>query len=529
MQPTVFCPFPKSMIKPLGCFNLYLEAPEMKISLFTPKRPTCLIFMLPQKQIEKGPYSPSLVHLVGKLRKDKVFTGKTHQTLFLPHISMMNSTHLLLVGLGEENKINPEALRQGAAKALHNLEQNAQTQATLDLTGLKTFVPDSRTLGRVVAEGFYLAAYQFNELKKKSSDRQEVKHIFLKTSGGISVSDLNKGLTEAKYLGEGTNWARWIADHPANLMTPAILADTVKSRMEGLNNLKVSVWNKARIQKEKMGGLLGVSLGSSQEPRLIQMEYRGSIQKNTGKKPKPVCFVGKGLTFDSGGISLKPAAGMDEMKFDMCGACAVIGAVLAIARLKLKVDVIGLVGAAENMPGASANKPGDILRARNGKTMEVLNTDAEGRLVLADVLSYACEKNPALIVDLATLTGAVVVALSNTYTGLFTRNKTLKEQMMKAARLSGEKVWPLPLDDFHVRDIKGHVGDVANISSTKGAGSSTAAAFLEQFVAKGIPWLHLDIAGTAYNVANRLPYCRPKSASGVMVRTLVEMAKSLEQ
>ena len=197
----------------------------------------------------------------------------------------------------------------------------------------------------------------------------------------------------------------------------------------------------------------------------------------------------------------------------------------AIARAELKVDVIGMVGATENMPGPAANKPGDVLKARNGKTMEVLNTDAEGRLVLADILSYASEQKPEWIVDAATLTGAIIMALGNTYTGLFTRNKNLEKKITQAALSAGEKMWPMPLDDFHVKDIKSSVADVANIQSTRGAGSSTAAAFLEHFVDKSIPWAHLDIAGTAWDVSQRLPYCRPKLASGVMVRTFFELAR----
>jgi len=305
-------------------------------------------------------------------------------------------------------------------------------------------------------------------------------------------------------------------------MTPSVLAQTVQNKFKKVKNVKVSIWNKERIKKERMGGLLGVSLGSYQEPRVILIEYKGDA---SSKKTAPLYFAGKGITFDSGGISLKPASNMDEMKYDMCGAVAVIGTLLAVSSLEMKVNVVGIVGACENMPGATANKPGDILKARNGKTMDVLNTDAEGRLVLADILSYACEQKPVFIIDAATLTGSVVVALGNMYSGLFTRNKNLEKQILDASKSSGEKIWSLPLNDHHTKDVKGIVGDVANISSTKGAGSSTAAAFLEQFVNKNIPWAHLDIAGTAYNVSNRLSYCRPQTASGVMVRTFVEICR----
>ncbi len=270
-----------------------------------------------------------------------------------------------------------------------------------------------------------------------------------------------------------------------------------------------------------MGGLLGVSLGSYQEPRFIIMEYQGAKPSS-----KPICLVGKGLTFDCGGISIKPSQNMDEMKFDMCGGAAVIGAMIAIAEMKLKLNVIAFVPSSENMPGANATKPGDILRARNGKTMEVLNTDAEGRLILADALSYASEKKPTVIFDAATLTGAMVFALGNSHTGFYTRNESLRKRVKEASVKSGEQVWAMPLTDDHVSDIKSPVADVANISSGRGAGSATAAAFLEHFVDKKIPWAHFDIAGTAWNVSKRLSYCSPKGASGVMVRTFYELARS---
>ena len=495
----------------------------MKISVLphpptaSPKPDPCLVFMLPQK--EKAPLPASLRRLTDQLFKDKIFTGKAREVLFLPFASVEKSRHLVLVGLGDNKTITEETLRQGAARAYRCLESHSQSHATFETKNLKPFVPDPGKRGQVIGEGVLLARYQFNDLKKKNPSLSPVRQIHLR-AGKEDLTQTTKGLREGGFLAEGTNFARWLADHPANLMTPTLLADHVQKKLTGLDNVKVSVWNKARIQKENMGGLLGVSLGSNQEPRMIQVEYRGG-----SKGERPICLVGKGLTFDSGGISLKPPLNMDEMKFDMCGGTAVLGAMLALARLKPKVNVTGLVGATENMPGAGANKPGDILRARNGKTMEVLNTDAEGRLVLADILSYAGEMKPVFMVDAATLTGAVVVALSNTYTGLFTRNKEMKQKLMRAADTAGEKMWPLPLDDFHVKDIKGTVGDVANISSTRGAGSSTAAAFLEQFAPKGIPWAHLDIAGTAYNVDKRLPYCRAKSASGVMVRTFVELCR----
>jgi leucyl aminopeptidase len=306
---------------------------------------------------------------------------------------------------------------------------------------------------------------------------------------------------------------------PGNLMTPAILAKTAADAAKEAK-VKATIWDKARIKKERMGGLIGVSNGSEQEPRFIILEYNGA-----GKGQKPIVLVGKGLTFDSGGISIKPSAAMEEMKYDMCGAANVIGATLAIAKMKLKVNLVCLVASTENMPGPSATKPGDVHTARNGKTFEVNNTDAEGRLVLADALSYASELNPEMIIDAATLTGAILMALGNIHTGYFTRNADLKKQIEAAAERSGEWVWNMPLTDFHVKDMKGTFADLSNISSGKGAGSATAAGFLEQFVGEGIPWAHFDIAGTAWATGNRLPYNPKKGASGAMIRTFVEMVK----
>ncbi len=479
----------------------------------------CHIAMVSQKGMKKKQSKSAVVNILDSVLNDKIFQSKKSAVLFMPCTPIQSSKHLLLVGLGDSKKVNEEVIRQISATAYRALEKHSITSAVLDCSSLLQFINNPRTVARLVTEGFYLAHYCFDDLKKKEEAKLELKTVFL--TGLIKAREGQKGLEEGQCLAENTNFGRWLADHPANLMTPSILAQSVQKKCKGIGNLKVSVWDKARIKKEKMGGLIGVSLGSNQEPRVIIMEYKGARAKSS----KPVCFVGKGLTFDSGGISIKPARNMDEMKFDMCGSVAVIGAMLAIAQLKLKVNVIGLIGSTENMLGAAATKPGDVLRARNGKTMEVLNTDAEGRLVLADILSYASELKPVCIVDAATLTGAVVVALGNIYTGLFTRNKELKKKIHNAGKASGERLWSMPLDDFNVKDIKSPVADVANIQSTQGMGSSTAAAFLEHFVDTNIPWAHLDIAGTAWNIENRLPYGRPKSASGVMVRTFVEFAK----
>ncbi len=452
---------------------------------------------------------------------EKTITGKHQEAITFREFNISGYRHLIVVGLGKENEITHESVRQSVASALEAIKALNVKEAALHFDGISTGKKDAASFAKAVAEGLVLTSYVFDELKsstkaKKAEDELNV-HVVTKLAADKAVK---AAFNEGAVLGNVVNFSRRLGDLPGNLMTPTILADSAVAAAKGIANLKVTVWDKARIKKEKMGGLLGVAQGSDQEPRFIIMEYKGAAASK-----KPVCFVGKGLTFDCGGISIKPGAGMEEMKYDMCGGANVIGTLLAIAQLKLKVNAVGLVASTENLINGSATKPGDVHTARNGKTFEVNNTDAEGRLILADALSYATELAPQVICDAATLTGAMVIALGNTHTGYFTRNSALKTKIEKAAVQSGEWVWNMPLTDFHVKDMKGVYADLSNISSGKGAGSATAAAFLEQFVGEGIPWAHFDIAGTGWAVGNRLPYAPKKGASGAMIRTFVEVAK----
>ncbi len=447
---------------------------------------------------------------------EKTITGKHCESVTYRELNYAGFRHVIVVGLGKENEISHESVRQTAAAAYEALKALKTKEAALHFDGITTSKSDAVPYARATAEGLMLASYIFNELKTGQKEPQEEANVHVVTK---SAATLKKAYEEGLILGSCVNFSRRLGDLPGNLMTPTILAQHAVDGAKG-TGLKVTIWDKARIKKERMGGLLGVAAGSDQEPRFIIMEYKGAAAAK-----KPVVFVGKGLTFDCGGISIKPSAGMEDMKYDMCGGANVIGTLLAIAKLKLKVNAIGLVASTENIIGPSATKPGDVHTARNGKTFEVNNTDAEGRLILADALSYASELDPATIIDAATLTGAMVVALGNTHTGYFTRNNVLKSKVEKAAVASGEWVWNMPLCDFHVKDMKGTFADLSNISAGKGAGSATAAAFLEQFVGEGIPWAHFDIAGTGWAVGNRLNYCPKKGASGAMIRTFVEIAK----
>lgn len=449
--------------------------------------------------------------------EDKSITGRHQEAVVYRELNYKNYRHVIVVGLGAENKIDHESIRQSAACAYEALKGLNVEEAVVHFDGITT-KKAAAEYARATAEGLILASYVFNELFSGKKENKDITvHVASKLAGDKAVKDaFNEGII----LATCTNFSRRLGDMPGNMMTPAILANETVKAAKGIANLKVTVWDKARIKKEKMGGLLGVSNGSDQEPRFIIMEYKGAAASK-----KPVAFVGKGLTFDCGGISIKPGAGMEEMKYDMCGGANVIGTLLAIAKLKLKINAVGLVASTENLVGPSATKPGDVHTARNGKTFEVNNTDAEGRLILADALSYATELKPQAIIDAATLTGAMVIALGNTHTGYFTRNKNLKTTIEESAQVSGEWVWNMPLCDFHVKDMKGTYADLSNISAGRGAGSATAAAFLEQFVGEDIPWAHFDIAGTGWHVGGRLPYCPKKGASGVMVRTFVEIAR----
>ncbi len=447
--------------------------------------------------------------LINSAHKNELFSGAKKSSI------MFHSENCLFVGLGDAKELTTESYRDAAANAYKKLKTEKIKSVYTELDALPKSEVTTAEATQGLTEGLHLASYTMHKFKtKKNEDNMSVNIQTTK----VSVAE-KKAFDEGEILADCVQFSRYLGDVPGNLMTPDHLAKETIKKAKG-TKLKVTVWDKARIKKEKFGGLYGVNLGGGTDPRFIIMEYKGAAASK-----KPICFVGKGLTFDAGGISIKPSSGMHEMKYDMCGGANVIGTMMAIAKLKLKVNAVGYVPSTENMLGPMANKPGDILTARNGKTVEVLNTDAEGRLILMDALSYASEKKPAAIVDAATLTGAMVVALANIHTGVFTRDEKLLAKIQKAAGNSQEKVWPMPLEDQHVNDMKGVHADLQNISNHRGAGSSTAAGFLSEFVDKDIPWAHFDIAGTAWNTAERLSYTQPKSATGAIVRTFVELAK----
>lgn len=477
---------------------------------------SCLVLLY--KKTKTGIKIPGFKQLENQLNSIKKYQEANpilffaHAYLFLPEIKPADS--LLLVQINSSSSARYRDIAAGSFKALNAQKIHFANIHADNFMSLQKNYKDQLT---AFIEAWGLMSYHPLMHKEKKDQFKDI-HLNITNTKSSHNKIISKSMDTANILSSSINFAKYLGDQPGNHMTPTILANDVIKAAKN-TKLKVSVWDKSRIKKEEMGGLLAVAQGSSQDPRFIIMEHKGAA-----KSKKPVIFVGKGLTFDAGGLSIKSAAGMPDMKYDMCGGANVIGAMLAIAKLNLKINVVGLVPSSENLINGEAVKPGDIITSRAGKTVEILNTDAEGRLILMDALNYACELKPKVIYDVATLTGAIVVALGNIYTGIFSRDKKVVQNIQTAANLAGEKVWHMPLDDFHCQDIKGQFADLANIPSSRGAGSSTAAAFLSQFVDKNIPWAHFDIAGTAYS-GSRVQYSPAKAATGCMVRTFVELAQ----
>ncbi len=426
---------------------------------------------------------------------------------------------LLLAGLGKPSDFTVNRLRQAAGKAAPALRAVGAAAVTFLVDGLNR---DHEETGRAVAEGSMLGLYRF--LKYKTGDEngagQEVATITLLAETASPVKALLRGAKTGEAVAASTAMSRDMVNSPAADMTPTIIAAKAReiARQFGL---RISVFDRKQMEKLGMGGLLAVASGSVQPPKFIVLEYRRG-----GKKPF-IALVGKTITFDSGGISIKPPEGMDRMKDDMSGGAAVLGAIRTAAVLKLPLNIAGLLPATENMPGGSAYKPGDVLRTLSGQTIEIINTDAEGRIILSDALAYACRYKPAVIVDIATLTGACTIALGNEAIAMLGTAEKFKGLLREAGARTGERVWELPLWEEYYDQIKSDIADMKNTGG-RAAGVITAAALLSKFVQK-YPWVHLDIASTAWTDKDR-PYT-PKGPTGVGVRLLTEflMACSREK
>jgi len=443
------------------------------------------------------------------LAKAAGFTGKKGNHATVTAIAGKGAVPVVLVGMGKREEVNDETLRQGAGRLVKQLEQAGATACDLCLGAGAEQADDP---GRAIAEGAVLAAYRFEEHKSEpDKERKPVKELRLHVPDD-RLDCAREGLAFGALLARGACFARDLANRPGNVCTPSHLATQARA-MANKGSLKVRVLTEAQMKRMGMNALLGVSRGSAEEAKLICLDYTPKGAKET------VAVVGKGLTFDSGGISLKPGKKMDEMKFDMCGGAAVLGLFSILTELKPRQRVLGFVPTSENLPDAAAQKPGDIVTAYNGKTIEILNTDAEGRLILADALAYAATFKPAVIIDLATLTGAVLVALGHLATGAMSNDDPVRDQVVAAGAQAGERCWPLPLwDDYH-KAIEAKTADIQNIGDGT-AGTISAGMFLKEFVGE-TPWVHLDIAGTAWG-GPEVGYYDGKGAAGVGVRLLAQ-------
>jgi leucyl aminopeptidase len=417
---------------------------------------------------------------------------------------------VLVVGLGKREDADPERLRVAAALAA----KEAMRLGVASLAWLAPEPGDEETAAALVT-GTILGAYRFDRFQ--SADPEEPAPPRLESLTLLAPQGVAAAAEAARVCAEAQNRARDLQSLPSNVATPSYLADRAEQIAAGSDAVAAEVLGRKQIAAKRMGGLVAVSQGSAEDPRLIVLRYRG------GGSGPTLGLVGKGVTFDTGGISLKPSASMQEMKMDMSGAAAVLEAVAAIAELGLALNLIAVVPATENMPSGTAIKPGDIVTQYSGKTVEINNTDAEGRLILADALAYAVELGAQRIVDLATLTGAVLMALGSTYAALICNDEELAGEVEEAGRTTGELVWRLPLHPEYKELTKGKVADLTNAAAKRKAGTIYAGSFLEEFVGK-TPWAHVDIAGTAWDVGR--PYTGD-DASGFGVRLLVELAGTL--
>ena len=449
-----------------------------------------------------------------KLIKREKFEGKAGQIKLLNTHGKIPAGYVMVLGLGDKKDFNLEIVRKGAGKIVQTAQQIRAAHITTAAHGGHLGVFSKAECTEAVVEGIRLASYLFDRYKKKPKDAVEIKEAVILCPDRSKIPEVKKGIERGTLLADGVCLARDLINTPALHMTPMELARTAKA----LKGVRTRTYNAAQIRRMKMGAYWGVAKGSINPPVFIEMHYRPA-----GKPKKKIALIGKGVTFDSGGLSLKPPKFMETMKDDMSGAAAVIGYMSVIARLKPKVEVWAFVAAAENMPDATAQRPGDVVTAMNGKTIEVLNTDAEGRLTLADAVCYAVKKKPDYMVDVATLTGACLVALGERISGIMGNDKNLVKKLIEAGQKTGEKIWELPLADEYKEELKSPIADLKNTGGSYG-GTINGGLFIQEFVGKN-KWAHIDIAGPSWTDKPR--EYESRGGTGVMVRTFAEFVDSL--
>jgi leucyl aminopeptidase len=446
------------------------------------------------------------------------FTGKSGQTLTVLAPSGVKASRIVLVGLGKAAEVNDLTAERAGGETVATLGKSGDKTATVmvdKLAGVKLATAD---FAAHVAYGAELRGYRFDKYRtKEEADAKPSLEAVVVASE--DQAGAKKAYQPLEKVAEAISFTRDLVSEPANVIFPASLADRAKALTK--LGVTVQVLGKAEMQKLGMGALLGVAQGSTNEAKLVVMRWNGAPR---ARDKRPIAFVGKGVTFDTGGISIKPAANMEDMKWDMGGAGVVMGTMMALAGRKAKVNAVGIAGLVENMPSGTAQRPGDVVTTMSGQTVEVINTDAEGRLVLCDAMWYCQEKfKPRAMIDLATLTGAIIISLGYEHAGLFSNDDELSERLTAAGKAVGEPLWRMPLGDAYDRLINSDIADMRNVSTGREAGSITAAQYLQRFVQKGVPWAHLDIAGVTWSKKDAPTV--PKGGTAFGVRLLERLVR----
>ena len=447
---------------------------------------------------------------LGNLLRRGDLEGKPGQSLLLFNVPEALCERVLLVGCGRERDLDDRRFQQIMTHVATALNETGATEAVVYLTDLAVKGRDLNWKIRQMVEVVEGSQYRFDLLKsKKDAPRRSLRKIILSVPGRRELAGGEQAVIEGVAISAGVKLTKDLGNLPANLCTPSYLAEQAQTLAREFPALRVEVLEEADMERLGMGALLAVTRGSAQPAKLIRLDYRQGPAAH-----KPYVLVGKGVTFDTGGISLKPPPAMDEMKFDMSGAASVLGTFKALAELDLPINVVGIVPAVENMPSGTATKPGDIVKSMSGQTIEILNTDAEGRLILCDAITYARRFKPQAVIDIATLTGACVIALGNQMSGLFSNDEALSEALQEAGKRAEDRAWPMPIGEEYAEGLRSNFADFANVAGREG-GAITAACFLAKF-SDGLKWAHLDVAGTAYQSGSQ------KSSTGRPVPLLVD-------
>ncbi|MDP3878753.1 MAG: leucyl aminopeptidase [Dehalococcoidales bacterium] len=454
---------------------------------------------------------------ITELIKQGEIKGKLNQITVIYSQGKLPATRVVVTGLGKKEEITPDRVMRAIAGTCRFLQKKNLKTVAISTRGAGLAGITVSDASRAITEGALLGVYLFRRHITKASEHGEIEQLTIIDGDAGRLSALEEGSRQGKIMAEAANLARDMVNEPSNYLTPTDMA-TIASKLAESHGLEINILEREQMQAMGMGAILGVSQGSRQPPKFIALRYRGSNSASTD-----IALIGKGITFDSGGISIKPSEGMGDMKGDMAGGAAVIAAMGAIAQLKPKINVLAICAATENMPDGNAIRPGDVLTAMGGKTIEIISTDAEGRLTLADALGYAKKEGAKLLVDAATLTGAMRIALGDICTGAFGNNQELIDKIIAAGNEAGERIWQMPMYEEYKKQNESDVADIKNVGGRMG-GAITAAQFVGEF-AGDTPWVHLDIAGTSMNEKeqNQLP----KGATGVPARTLVNLVLAL--